>query len=164
MSAIVLASFAIRVFAVLTACRLAFTIRDWRLAFFAAAVGFLCVDQGLLLAEETFGWPFVFSGTWQQFAGLFVSILVFLTMVFLEQVIEQYRTRESNLSAANQSLKKEVMAKQEIEKALSESEVSNRTKSRFLANMSHELRTPLNAVIGFFRDHGSRALRPPGRR
>ena len=128
MSAIVLASLAIRIFAVITACRLLVSIRDWRLAFFAAAVAFLCVDQALLLANEPFGWPLVFTGTWQQFAALFVSILLFLTMIFLQQVIENYRKRTQTLSAANENLQKEVRAKQEIENALSESEVSNRTK------------------------------------
>jgi signal transduction histidine kinase/CheY-like chemotaxis protein len=35
------------------------------------------------------------------------------------------------------------------ERARSEAEEANKTKSLFLANMSHELRTPLNAIIGY---------------
>lgn len=37
----------------------------------------------------------------------------------------------------------------ELQKALNDAEVGNRTKTEFLATMSHELRTPLNAIIGF---------------
>lgn len=40
-------------------------------------------------------------------------------------------------------------AQQELQEALTQAKIADRTKTQLLENMTHELRTPLNAVMGF---------------
>ncbi len=47
------------------------------------------------------------------------------------------------------STKKELIAKEELERARKSAEYANKSKSTFLFNMSHDIRTPMNAIIGF---------------
>jgi len=41
------------------------------------------------------------------------------------------------------------LEKEELERAKSKAEESDRLKTAFLANMSHEIRTPMNSILGF---------------
>ncbi len=45
--------------------------------------------------------------------------------------------------------KKELEAKEMLEKAYEEANKANASKSAFLNNMSHDIRTPMNAIVGF---------------
>lgn len=56
----------------------------------------------------------------------------------------------TDLNNAFDSMSAQVsQSRRQMENAVEEARLADRTKSEFLANMSHELRTPLNAVIGF---------------
>ena len=149
MSAILLASIAIRVFALLTALRLLIGNKDYRMGFFIVTIAVMVVDQLLPLFQTDQLWPIVFEVDVQTLTALFVSILIFLTLVYLDAVLRSYRYKSLRLTAARKKLQREVDANQAVKEALGAAEMASRTKSQFLANMSHELRTPLNAVIGF---------------
>ncbi|WP_349647223.1 ATP-binding protein [Candidatus Parabeggiatoa sp. HSG14] len=63
------------------------------------------------------------------------------------------KERTAELIVTNKLLEREIVVRDQAEKALEKAvdsaESANRAKSEFLANMSHEIRTPMNAVIGF---------------
>ena len=100
------------------------------------------------------------DGTAETESGMFVPLLIgghYFGTVAVESIERKNAYDETDLrmltTLANSmsiTLENAVLF-HDAQKARSEAERANETKSTFLANMSHELRTPLNAIIGFTR-------------
>ncbi|HEU5046564.1 MAG TPA: PAS domain-containing sensor histidine kinase [Rickettsiales bacterium] len=68
------------------------------------------------------------------------------------QLVRMYRdekTCENRYECLLHNVNELVNAQDNLEKALLEVDIANKSRMEFLANMNHELRTPLNAIIGF---------------
>ena len=55
----------------------------------------------------------------------------------------------AGMKNVDNEVRKEMIARQELETARYAAESANRAKTTFLNNMSHDIRTPMNAIIGY---------------
>ncbi|MDG1938758.1 MAG: ATP-binding protein [Pseudomonadales bacterium] len=88
---------------------------------------------------------------WQASLLLFFIAAVFSWFATL--VFDRYRRVQQMQQHQVQSLKAEIAALSEADKALQEAkqiaESANQAKSRYLSGISHELRSPLNSLLGY---------------
>lgn len=97
----------------------------------------------------------LFLALWAVFLVLYLALLAIVGHAdrILQRQYTSLKDNENRMRAKASELQREILERQEIERALRRSEkladTANRAKSEFLSAMSHELRTPMNAILGF---------------
>ena len=97
MSSVLVLSIVIRLLALGWALALLRRLRDWRLGFLAAMLALMALRQTLtLLARQGYG-AFSIGGPVSELPGFFVSLMAFLALVFLAQMLTEQRRTEADL-------------------------------------------------------------------
>ncbi len=97
MSAILVVSIVLRLTSAGLALYLLARIRDWRIALVAVTVGLMAVRQIMTLSGQPLDLPLTFDASWDELPGLAISVLVFLSLFFLGDLIRRDRSRADTL-------------------------------------------------------------------
>ena len=97
MSFILLTSITIGLFAFGGALYLMWRQRDWRIAFLAAMAAVVILRETAALLGAPLTWTISFPGPNQDLPGLMVSIMVWVSVFFLERMIRERREAEKML-------------------------------------------------------------------
>ncbi|MCH9049943.1 MAG: SpoIIE family protein phosphatase [Proteobacteria bacterium] len=104
MSFILLTSITIGLFAFGGALYLMWRQRDWRIAFLAAMAAVVILRETAALLGAPLTWTISFPGPNQDLPGLIVSIMVWVSVFFLERMIRERRQAEEGLKRAQEEL------------------------------------------------------------
>ncbi len=86
MSSILLASISVALFAFAGALYLWWRQRDWRIAFLAAMAALIVLRESTELLGAPLTWTISFPGPTDDLPGLALSIMVWLSVFFLERI------------------------------------------------------------------------------
>jgi signal transduction histidine kinase len=139
MSIGLLVSILIRILAFCWSLWLLHRIRDWRMGFLSIMLSLMALRQILTLKARFTSMTPEFSGLATEWPGIIVSLMAFLAVYFLGNMLAE-RKRIST----------------EQEKLIAELEIQNAELERFTYTISHDLKTPLvtiNGFVGYLREH-----------
>ena len=97
MSAILVVSIVLRLTSAGLALYMLARIRDWRIAVVAVTVGLMAARQLMTLSGQPLEFPLTFDASWDELPGLAVSVLVFLSLFFIGDLIRRDRMRADSL-------------------------------------------------------------------
>ncbi|MBI4249641.1 MAG: response regulator [Elusimicrobia bacterium] len=98
-------------------------VRDWRIGFLTLTLALMVAHQLPALFPHSQDWLMPITGHDRRLLGLFISILIFLAVFFLERIISRQKKSEQDLAGANRSLQclsrfNQTMARGESEQSL----------------------------------------------